>query len=105
MRVSLEWLREYVAVDLPLETLIERLHDVGLPVEDVDRVGSDTVLEIELTPNRPDCITVLGVAREVSVMLGRPLRIPKPNPTVHPPAALERIAVEVRDCDGCARFT
>jgi len=46
MRVSLEWLREYVTVDVPLETLIERLHGVGLPVEHVDRVGDDQVLEI-----------------------------------------------------------
>jgi phenylalanyl-tRNA synthetase beta chain len=105
MRVSLEWLREFVTPDLPLETLIERLHGVGLPVERVDDVGDDIVLDIEVTANRPDCMSVLGVAREVAVMLGRPLRVPKPKPVERAPAASDRVAVEVADPDGCPRFT
>jgi phenylalanyl-tRNA synthetase beta chain len=105
MRVPLEWLGEYVTIDVPLETLIERLHGAGLPVEHVERVGNDTILEIELTANRPDCMSILGVAREVAVMLGRPLRAPKPKPVAHPPAASERVAIEVDDPEGCPRFT
>jgi phenylalanyl-tRNA synthetase beta chain len=105
MRVPLEWLREYVTVDVPLETLIERLHGIGLPVERIEHIGDDTVLEIELTANRPDCMSVLGVAREVAVMLGRRLRIPKPKAVTRPPAASERIAVKVDDPKGCPRFT
>jgi phenylalanyl-tRNA synthetase beta chain len=105
MRVSLEWLREYVTLDVPLETLIERLHGVGLPVEHVDRVGDDQVLEIELTANRPDCMSVLGVAREVALLLGRPLRIPRPKRVERAPDASARVAIEVADPDGCPRFT
>jgi len=105
MRVPLEWLREFVTVDVPLETLIERLHGIGLPVERIEHIGDDTVLEIELTANRPDCMSVLGVAREVAVMLGHRLRIPKPKYVTRSPAASERIAVEVDDPNGCPRFT
>jgi phenylalanyl-tRNA synthetase beta chain len=105
MRVPLEWLGEYVTIDVPLETLIERFHGAGLPVEHVEHVGNDTILEIELTANRPDCMSMLGVAREVAVMLGRPLRPPKPKPTTYPPAASERIAIDVDDPEGCPRFT
>jgi phenylalanyl-tRNA synthetase beta chain len=105
MRVPLEWLREYVTVDVPLETLIERLHGIGLPVERVEHTGDDTVLEIELTANRPDCMSVLGVAREVAVMLGHRLRIPKPKVVTRSPTGSERIAVEVHDPKGCPRFT
>lgn len=105
MRVSLEWLREFVPFDVALETLIERLHGIGLPVERVDHIGDDVVLDIEVTANRPDCMSVLGVAREVAVMLGRPLRIPKPKPVERAPAASERVAVEVADPEGCPRFT
>ena len=105
MRVPLEWLREFVTFDVPLETLIERLHGIGLPVEHVDDLGGDVVLDIELTANRPDCMSMLGVAREVAVMLGRPLRIPKPKPIEHAPAASERVTVEVADPEGCPRFT
>src|SRR5438132_7177334 len=79
MRISLDWLREYVDIDVPLEALVERLHGIGLPVEQVERAGSDTVLEIELTTNRPDCMSVLGIARRwPSFSAGRfepPLRV------------------------------
>ncbi len=85
MRVSLEWLGEYVTIDVPVETLVERLHGIGLPVEGVERVGDDTVLDVELTANRPDCMSMLGVAREIALLLDQPLRIPTPKPVEHPP--------------------
>jgi phenylalanyl-tRNA synthetase beta chain len=105
MRVSLEWLREWLTLDVSLETLIERLHGVGLPVEQVDRIGDDTVLEIEVTANRADCMSMLGVAREVALLLGRPLRIPRPEFVERAPAAAERVAIRVADPEGCPRFT
>ena len=105
MRVSLEWLREYVEVDVSLETLVERLHSIGLPVEQVERVGDDTVLDIELTANRPDCMSVLGVAREVALLLDRRLRPPVPKAAARPSAAAPRAAVEIADPEGCPRFT
>jgi phenylalanyl-tRNA synthetase beta chain len=105
MRVSLEWLREYVRADVAPETLADQLASVGLPVERIERVGDDRVLEIELTANRPDCMSMVGIAREVSVLLGRPLLAPTSLPVEHPPAAADRIAVEVADAEGCPRFT
>ncbi len=105
MRISLEWLREYVDVDVPIETLVERLHGLGLPVEGIEPEGDDTVLDIELTANRPDCMSVIGVAREVALAFGRVLRMPRPKPVEHPPAAAERVAVEIADPEGCPRFT
>src|SRR5438132_3204948 len=105
MRISLDWLREYVDIDVPLEALVERVHGIGLPVEQVERAGSDTVLEIELTTNRPDCMSVLGIAREVALLLGGPLRAPTPSPVKPSPAAPARVSVEVADREGCPRFT
>jgi len=105
MRVSLEWLRELVEVDVSLETLIERLRGIGLPVEQVERAGDDTVLDIELTANRPDCMSVLGVAREVALLLDRRLRPPGTKAAARPPAAAPRVAVEIADPEGCPRFT
>jgi phenylalanyl-tRNA synthetase beta chain len=118
MRVSLEWLREFVEVEVSLETLVERLHGVGLPVDQIDRAGEDTVLEIEVTANRPDCLSVRGVAREVALLFNRPLRRPPraPAPKLgarsgrnqrsrRSAATSERIAVEITDPEGCPRFT
>jgi len=105
MRISLEWLREYVEVNIPTATLVQLLHGLGLPVEGIESHGDDTVLDIELTANRPDCMSVLGVAREVALALGRPLRMRKLKPVEHPPAAADRVAIEIADPEGCPRFT
>lgn len=63
----------------------------------------DTIIEIELTPNRGDCLSVLGVAREVAAILDFDLRTPE----VAPVAAVHdaRLPVEVRAPEACARFT
>src|SRR2546428_3967711 len=105
MRVSLDWLREYVDIDVSLEALVERLHGIGLPVDQVGRAGDDAILEIELTTNRPDCMSVLGIAREVALLLGRPLRAPASRPVKPSPAAPAGVSVEVVDREGCPRFT
>ncbi|HLW59654.1 MAG TPA: phenylalanine--tRNA ligase subunit beta [bacterium] len=105
MRVSLEWLREYVRVDASLEALVDRLTGLGLPVEQVERVGDDTVLEIELTSNRPDCMSVLGIAREVGLLGRRPVRPPARKLVEARDRSSARIAVRVADPEGCPRFT
>ena len=128
MRVPLEWLREFVAITEPAEVLAERLPSIGLGVEAVDQVGDDTVLDLEVTSNRPDCLGLLGVAREVAILFGRPLRLPPEHESTfgvlrHPvrgaarprsaggrdartvfPAAW-RVAIEIEDPQACPRFT
>ena len=55
--------------EIPTEKLAHRLTMAGLGVEHVERVGDDAVLEIEVTPHRPDCLNVLGIARETAAIL------------------------------------
>ena len=105
MRVSVEWLREHVEIDDPIDALVERLPGIGFPVEHVERVGEDTVLEIELTANRPDCMSIVGMAREIGLLLGRPLRAPVWTLTERGAFSSQRIAVEIGDPEGCPRFT
>ncbi|NIA22896.1 MAG: phenylalanine--tRNA ligase subunit beta [Proteobacteria bacterium] len=74
MRVSLEWLNEYIdtgSLDLPVI-----LEECGFPVEEVIQVGDDTVYDIEVTANRPDMLSMIGVAREIKAKTGRKLRLP-----------------------------
>ena len=78
MRVPREWLEAYVDLgDVSTETLAERLATVGLPVEAVEPVGDDTVLDVEVTANRPDCLCIIGIAREAALLFGRALRLPE----------------------------
>ena len=73
MKISLDWIREYVAVDLPRAELVDRLTMIGLVPETVEEKDGDLVLDLETYANRPDTLGHLGIAREISAMLGRPL--------------------------------
>ena len=73
----------------------------GTPLRDVLPLGEE-VLEIELTRNRPDCLSVYGIAREVAALFGAELR---PLPGVEPPlAGDEHPDVTIEDEDGCPRY-
>jgi phenylalanyl-tRNA synthetase beta chain len=81
--------------------------DAGTPLADVLPIATD-VLELEITPNRPDCLSVYGVAREVHAALGSPLAPPPWQLETDPPAPageIEGFTVEVRCPELCPRFT
>ena len=77
MKVLLSWLREFVDVPVEPRKLAGDLTQAGLAVDAVEPRGDDTLLEIDVTTNRVDCMNVYGVAREVSVLYDRPLRPPE----------------------------
>ncbi|MBF0571827.1 MAG: phenylalanine--tRNA ligase subunit beta [Candidatus Omnitrophica bacterium] len=77
MKLSLNWLKDYIDTKLSTEELVERLTMAGLEVEALETVDGDTVLEIEVTPNRPDCLNILGLAREIGAITGRRVSNPK----------------------------
>src|SRR5437867_2904242 len=79
MNVSLEWLEEYLPGGLAAERAAEALTHGGLPVENISRHGEDTVIDVEVTSNRGDCLSHLGVARELSALLSRELRDIQPR--------------------------
>lgn len=65
----------------------------------------ETVLELEITPNRPDCLSLLGLAREVAALYGLPLRLPETTLAESGRPVAERTRVEVRDPERCPRYT
>jgi phenylalanyl-tRNA synthetase beta chain len=109
MRVPLTWLREYCAPDLDVNGVEERLTMTGTKVEAVHRHGegasAEDVLELEVTPNRPDCLGVYGVARELHAATGAPLA-PEPwHEDPGSPGAVVGVEVVVECPDLCPRFT
>src|ERR1039457_3817877 len=78
MRVPLNWLREYCSPELATAGIEERLTMTGTEVETIlqyDAGDGDVVdvLDLEITPNRPDCLGVYGVARELHAATGASL--------------------------------
>lgn len=64
----------------------------------------DTILDIDLTPNRPDCLSIFGVAREVSAATGNPLRQPQITMTEGDTATSSLTSVTILDPDLCPRY-
>lgn len=76
---------------------------VGQPfAEHIGRSGSDTIYDLEITPNRPDLNSFIGIAREISVLTGNPLQVPE----VKLPSGTETAPVSVRidDPELCPRY-
>ncbi len=79
MKILVSWLRELVPVTVSVDELAEALTAHGFEVSAVDPApripgrpthGEDAILDLEITTNRPDCLSVAGIAREVSTIYG-----------------------------------
>jgi phenylalanyl-tRNA synthetase beta chain len=104
MKITLNWLKEYVDHGMPREALLARLSEVGLPIEDTKPIGDDTYVDVEITSNRPDCLSLIGIAREVSAFSGRPLKTPKADYRTSAEKVASVTSVETKDLQLCPRY-
>lgn len=105
MQFSKNWIGEYVDLPESVSEVADRLTAAGLAVEGIEARGSDHVLDIDVTTNRPDCMNHLGLARELSAILGTELRLPEGSyePAEESASAAARLVVE--DFDRCPSYT
>jgi len=105
LKVSLEWLGEYIDAGAP-KALARSLTMSGIEVEAVEKTGDgDTVFEVEITPNRPDCLSHWGVARDLSALTRTETRFPRIEPPSTADSAVSADIVDVEDADLCPRYT
>src|SRR5688500_3094063 len=81
MNISLEWLRDFLTKPVEAGAAADALIAGGFPVENVTKHGEDTVLDVEVTSNRGDCLSHVGVAREISALMSVPFRKGETCPT------------------------
>jgi phenylalanyl-tRNA synthetase beta chain len=74
MKLSPQWIREFVDVPVDNGRLAEDLTGIGIAVEGVSDEGANTVFEMEIGTNRPDAMNHYGVAREASALYGVALK-------------------------------
>ncbi len=103
MKVSFEWLKDFVDVQASPQEVAHRLTMAGLEIEGMETVGDDIVFEVNVTPNRPDCLSILGIAREVAAVFCLPLRMP--DTEVKDVSAAPGVTVEILDPGLCNRYT
>ena len=104
MLISYNWLRDLTGTALsPLE-LRERLTMVGLAIDAVEEIESDSVLDVEVPSNRPDCLSHVGIAREVAVIEKSKVQTPKSKVFKTQGRAADLTSVEINDPDLCPRY-
>jgi phenylalanyl-tRNA synthetase beta chain len=76
MKILLSWLREFVDVPGTAQEIAATMSVRGFAVEGIETLGNDAVIDFEITANRPDCMCVVGIAREVATAYGLQVRRP-----------------------------
>lgn len=103
MRISFDWIKDFVDITASADETAHRLTMAGLEIEGLETIDADVVMEVNVTPNRPDCLNILGIAREVAAVFG--LSLKKPQSCIEGPLAKGDIRVEIDAPELCGRYT
>ncbi|MFW6107591.1 MAG: phenylalanine--tRNA ligase subunit beta [bacterium] len=106
MKVSYDWLQQYCRVGVAPAELARMMPGLGLEVEAVTEPGADTVFELEITANRSDLLSMIGVARELAAATGTELDVPEvglPEPGAE--SIDDLTSVDLQAPDLCLRYT
>jgi len=104
MKISINWLKEFVDITAEPRQLQSDLTMVGLNTESLARMGDDWVLDVEVTTNRPDCLSHYGVARELATLYRHSLKRVEVSVTESGGPAQRVVSIEIFDPDLCARY-
>jgi phenylalanyl-tRNA synthetase beta chain len=105
MKYSLKWIRDYCPATVPAAKLAEQLTMTGLEVEAISKAGDDVIFDVEVVPVRSDCLSMVGLAREIAFLTGAPLTLPPVLlKEVHVPKELS-VDVDLVDTDLCPRYS
>lgn len=103
MQITTKWLLEYLEPKCTSQQIIDVLPQAGLEIEELHQLeDGDVLATLNVLPNRPDCLGIIGIAREVAAILGLKLRLP--DVPALPVAPRSTVPVEVREPDLCPRY-
>jgi phenylalanyl-tRNA synthetase beta chain len=102
MKVLLSWLRDFVDVPGTAEEIGARMSLRGLALEGLEPHGDDVVLDFDVTANRPDCLSIRGIAREIATAYDLPLKNSSPSPAAA--SGSITVPVSIPDADLCSRY-
>lgn len=104
MLISYEWLKELTETRLQPQEVRERLTMVGLAIDAVEEHNGDSVIDVEVPSNRPDCLSHVGIAREVTVIENGTLNLPPSESIKTGGRSADLTSVEIKDADLCPRY-
>ncbi|MDD4894645.1 MAG: phenylalanine--tRNA ligase subunit beta [Candidatus Omnitrophica bacterium] len=105
MKVTYNWLKDFVEIKISPKELAEKFTMAGLEVTSLEEKGGDFVFEIEITSNRPDWLSVTGIAREAAAITNSRLKLPAVKKQKKPGAAVVPFIIKVDDRRDCPLYT
>src|SRR5690554_3190680 len=84
--------------------LLPRHLEPGTPFAEAMGIERDVLWDLEINPNRPDAMSMAGVARDLAARLGLPFQLPEPTPRTVPADRVSGVTVEILDPDRCGSF-
>ncbi|MBD3264870.1 MAG: phenylalanine--tRNA ligase subunit beta [Candidatus Omnitrophica bacterium] len=103
MRFNLKFVKEFLNFPLEPSRVAEALTFAGMEVESLIREGDDWIFEAEVTPNRYDWLSIIGVAREIAAVSGKQIQLTYPHLIQKP--LLEEREIFIEDVWGCPYYT
>ncbi|MCD4831543.1 MAG: phenylalanine--tRNA ligase subunit beta [Anaerohalosphaeraceae bacterium] len=105
MKISLEWLNDYIPITESAQDLAEMLNNIGFEVESIEKTASGDVIDLEVTSNRGDCLGFIGIAREIAAATGGELTLPKLNGETVKADISKMVSVKIAAPELCSRYT
>ncbi len=105
MKINLDWIRDFIPLRQDPPTVAHDLTMAGLEVEGIEQTAAGPVLEVSVTPNRMDCLSHLGVARDLAALYRLPLTLPPATPPEAAEAGGDAARVDIEDPLGCPRYS
>ncbi|MDR1160556.1 MAG: phenylalanine--tRNA ligase subunit beta [Syntrophomonadaceae bacterium] len=105
MGISINWLKKYVDFDYSVQKLAEALTMAGIAVEAIKEAEGDQIIELDLTPNRGDCLGVINLAREVAALQGKKVKMPDVSLNENKENVCDYISIDIAVPDLCPRYT
>jgi phenylalanyl-tRNA synthetase beta chain len=106
MKFTYSWIKRYIDLKATPKEISDSLTMAGLEVVSIKKIGGDYLFEAEVTTNRPDCLGIIGIARELSAIFNKDLKLPS---TEIKPSYMVRhkgdFSVSVIDKNACPRYT
>jgi len=106
VKLTYNWLKDFVNIKIPPKALADKLTMAGLEVVSLEEKDGDWVFEIEITSNRPDWLSVIGIAREVAAITNAKFKIPcAEGASAYGGKSKIGLEIKVKSNDDCPLYT
>lgn len=110
MKVSEHWLKDFVDIPVTTQVLADQLTHAGIEIECIEQADFTTdrphydILTLKIPPNRGDCLSIEGIAREISALNAIDYRMPMPSPVPSVHTSVEDLPVKLEAPEACSHY-